>query len=135
MKAKCKALAFSNLMKEKEGKKKLTNINYSELKIQDYLVSKEMTTSQKQLIFQIRTKMIPTPDNMGQETWCKLCLISRDQMSHVLDCFVLRLACQDSYQTTTDVKLSYAYEGDIKKVKELALVFQKMWRKRLELLK
>ena len=103
--------------------------------IQDYLVSKEMTTSQKQLIFQIRTKMIPTPDNMGQETWCKLCLISRDQMSHVLDCFVLRLACQDSYQTTTDVKLSDAYEGDIKKVKELALVFQKMWRKRIELLK
>ena len=79
--------------------------------------------------------MIPTPDNMGQETWCKLCLISRDQMSHVLNCFVLRLACQDSYQTTTDVKLSDAYEGDIKKVKELALVFQKMWRKRVELLK
>ena len=82
--------------------------------------------------------MIPTPDNMGQETWCKLCLISRDQMSHVLDCFVLRLACQDtedSYQTTTNVKLSDAYECDIKKVKELALVFQKMWRKRVELLK
>ena len=122
-------------MKEKEGKKKLTNINYSELKIQDYLVSKDLTTSQKQLIFQIRTKMIPTPDNMGQNSWCKLCLISRDQMSHVLECFVLRLACQDSYQTTINVKISDAYECDIQKVKDLALVFQRMWRKRLELLK
>ena len=56
-------------------------------------------------------------------------------MSHVLECFVLRLACQDSYQTTTNVKISDAYESDIWKVKELATVFQKMWRKRLELLK
>ena len=60
VKAKCKALAFTNLMKEKEGKKKMNGIYYSELLTQDYLLSKEMTTSQKKIIFKIRTKSVPT---------------------------------------------------------------------------
>ena len=79
--------------------------------------------------------MIHTPDNMGQNSWCQLCHISRDQMSHVLECFVLRLACQDSYQTVATVKISDAFEQDMGKVKGLAILFQKMWRKRLALLK
>ena len=86
------------------------------------------------MIFKIRTKSVPTPDNMGQQSWCPLCLISRDQMTHVLDCFVLRLACQDD-QMTTNVKISDAFDKNMATVKKLAVVFQRMWRKRLELLK
>ena len=133
VKTKCKDLAFSNLMKEKESLKKIQEIKYNELKVQDYLLAKGMSTPQKQLIFKIRTKMVSTPDNMGQQKWCQLCHISQDNMSHVLDCFILKLACGESNERK--VNMSDAYSTDMNKVKELAVIYQKMWRKREELLK
>ena len=108
----------------------MKDLTYSELKMQDYLVSNELTRSEKQLLFKIRTRMINTPDNMGQNTLCKICHISRDEMSHVLNCVVLQLACQDGSVT---VEISDAY-GDIGKQKKLAEVYQRKWRIREKIL-
>ena len=120
IKMKIRNLAFSDLMREKEGKSKMRDLTYTELKMQDYLVSNELTRTEKQLLFKIRTKMINTPDNMGQNTPCKLCHISRDEMSHVLTCFVVKLACQD-VSDSDSVQIIDAY-GDITKQKKLVEV-------------
>ena len=133
IKTKIRNLAFSDLMKEKEGKSKMKDLTYSELKMQDYLVSNELTRSEKQLLFKIRTRMINTPDNMGQNTLCKICHISRDEMSHVLNCVVLQLAWQACQDGSVTVEISDAY-GDIGKQKKLAEVYQRKWRMREQIL-
>ena len=132
VKMKIRNIAFIAVMKEKKGKSKMKDLSYSELKMQEYLVSNELTRTEKQLLFKIRTRMINTPDNMGQNTLCKLCHISRDDMSHVLTCFVVKLASQDLNESES-VKISDAY-GDVRKQKKLAEVYQKMWRTREKIL-
>ena len=76
--------------------------------------------------------MITTPDNSGQDIMCKLCHVSRDEMCHVLECVVVKLACQDLNQMN-NVKISDAF-GDFGRMKALVSVYQKMWRKRIEIL-
>ena len=51
---------------------------------------------------------------------------------HVLDCVVIKLACPEVYQNAT-VKIKDAWEyTNIENVRDLAVVYQKAWRARLE---
>ena len=60
--------------------------------MQEYLASDKLKTHQKKLLYKIRTRMIETPDSYGRNELCKLCHLARDDMSHVLDCIVIKLA-------------------------------------------
>ena len=75
--------------------------------------------------------MIMTPDNMGKIQPCKLCELERDEMSHVLSCVILKLACPDLVRTTS--KISDAY-GTEENMKNLAIIYQKAWKERERLL-
>ena len=79
--------------------------------------------------------MIETPDNYGRDVPCRLCYLARDEMSHILDCIVLKLACPELYRNS-DVSINDAYEGNnMEKLKNLAIVFQEAWRTREKLTK
>ena len=120
---------------QKDTKSKMRNLNYESFNIQPYLVSDKLSLRQKQLICKIRAGMIETPDNYGRDVPCRLCYLARDEMSHVLDCIVLKLACPELY-LNSDVSINDAYEGNnMEKLKNLAIVFQEAWRTREKLTK
>ena len=132
---KIRELAFITLKNEKDTKSKMRNLNYDSFNIQPYLVSDKLSLRQKQLICKIRAGMIETPDNYGRDVPCRLCYLARDEMSHVLDCIVLKLACPELYRNS-DVSINDAYEGNnMEKLKNLAIVFQEAWRTREKLTK
>ena len=121
-------------MKDKESKSKMKNLQYNKLEMQEYLVTDKLNSQQKKLIYKIRTRMIETPDSFGRNELCKLCQLSRDDIPHVLDCVIIKLACPMVYQNE-DVKVEDAYQSDnMEKVKNLAIVFTKAWRARQALL-
>ena len=133
VKTKIRELAFTTLRNEKDTKSKMRNLNYESFNIQPYLVSDKLSLRQKQLICKIRAGMIETPDNYGRDVPCRLCYLARDEMSHVLDCVVLKLACPELY-LNSDVSINDAYEGNnMEKLKNLAIVFQEAWRTREKL--
>ena len=78
--------------------------------------------------------MVNTPACYGQNTLCSLCNLARDEMSHVIECVVIKLACPEVYLDGS-VKLEDAYEGtNMEKIKKLAVVYTKAWRVRRRLL-
>ena len=78
--------------------------------------------------------MVNTPACYGQNTLCSLCNLARDEMSHVIECVVIKLACPEVYLDGS-VKLGDAYEGtNMEKIKKLAVVYTKAWRVRRRLL-
>ena len=114
-------------MKEKREKSKLRNLTYNKLEIQKYLTTDLLNTQEKRLIYRIRTQMVNTPACYGQNTLCSLCNLARDEMSHVIQCVVIKLACPEVYLNGS-VKVEDAYEGsDMEKIKKLAVVYTKAW--------
>ena len=66
---------------------------------------------------------------------CRLCYLARDEMSHVLDCIVLKFACPALY-LNRDVSINDAFaDNNMEKLKNLAIVFQEAWRMREKLTK
>ena len=68
---------------------KMDNIIYTELNIQNYLISEELSVDQKRTIFHFRTHMANFEDNFrGQNPSvpCKICLMHVDSQEHVVNC-------------------------------------------------
>ena len=81
------ALEFLN--SSKKDKSKLKDLYYDELKIQEYLISDELLTSEKKLLFQLRTRMINVKDNFKHghvDLVCPLCMTYNDTQQHLLEC-------------------------------------------------
>ena len=77
--------------------------------------------------------MMPTPENIGQHKLCKICEIDRDTTSHIISCIFLK--CQVPEALTIDGdSMKNIYENDLSKTIEFLKIFEKMWRKREELL-
>ena len=133
VKMKCKQIAFKALLAEKESKSKLTSIQYSVLKIQDYLLSSQMNLRRKKLVFKIRTRMVATSDNYGQKVSCKLCHLEGDTISHILNCILLKVKVPEIL-THRDISISDAYKDDMTRLSMLASVFEKAWRTREDIL-
>ena len=130
---KCRSLALKHLIAEKETLSKMKNLQYSELKLQPYLTSDKLTISQKKVLFKIRTRMIMTPENLGKDQQCKICNVSKDEMAHTLNCIVIKLACPELMKME-EVDIKYAYSSDEVKLKTLAVLYQKAWRIREQIL-
>ena len=70
----CRKKAFNFLMEEKEKvSSKMGKLMYSELAMQNYLSSQELSTPKKKLLFLLRVRMLKIPNNMGQRNMCSLC--------------------------------------------------------------
>ena len=66
---------------------------FTELKIQNYLVSEELSLSQKQNIFAFRTRKSEFSENFrygGPFIPCKLCHLHVDSQNHAINCEEVR---------------------------------------------
>ena len=120
-------------MKEKQSKSKMTNLNYNELKIKQYLISSKLNLRKKQMLFKLRTRMMSTPENFGLDRLCKICEIERDTTNHVLSCIFLKGEVPEVLGLDVDLSKG-VYSDDIDKNISFLKIFEKMWRKREELL-
>ena len=68
----------------------MDNVVYPELKIQDYLLSEDISTAEKMNLFHFRTRMASFSDNYrdgsNQPIPCKMCGFHRDCQEHSVTC-------------------------------------------------
>ena len=84
---------FSRLMSEKSTKSKLTNLRYSELKMQEYLELKSMSKVQAIVLFKFRVRMSPFGENYKaghQTTVCPFCSLHLDSQEESFTCVKLK---------------------------------------------
>ena len=84
--------AFNSLMERKEKHRKMANLHYTELVMQEYLKEKSITPLQAKIIFRFRTRMEKFSENFkgGKPTkQCPLCMTSKDTQNHSFQCQVL----------------------------------------------
>ena len=86
----CQQTAFKFLMQEKETKSKLDNLDYKELKLQNYFKAK-LYFKKQSLLFNFRTQMINVSKNYGRIILCPLCLKGVDDQKHLMSCEKLLL--------------------------------------------
>ena len=90
VKLKTKEFALDNLNEEKFKHSKMENLVYTNLEVQNYLISEELTLSQKRNIFLFRTRMADYADNYGgsssQVIPCKVCSMHSDCQAHSMTC-------------------------------------------------
>ena len=102
--------AHSYLILKKESLSKLNNLS-SAYYLKDYLKTDRLTTAEKQLLFNLRTRMVPVKCNYSamyeDDLSCQLCdTNANESQEHLLFCPSLADSVQ-SYQATTAVHIQY----------------------------
>ena len=93
VKVKIKEFALDSLNEMKYEHSKMDNVIYTELNIQTYLMSEELSVEQKRIIFHFRTRMANFAENFrGQNPSipCKICLMHVDSQEHGVNCTVTK---------------------------------------------
>ena len=129
---KIKKVIMIDLNIEKEKRSKIKNLEYKELKTQEYLLSK-INIRRKKLIFKLRTRMIETPENFGKQVLCKLCGIEWDTQTHVIECIILKL----KYPQILEVNDSIDYiikQGTIIQLDKFSKIYEQSLRLRRSLI-
>ena len=117
-------------MEEKEKVKgKMVNIQYSDLSLQEYLATQEITTQKKKLLFLLRTRMLNLPNNFGQKNVCELCTEEGqnqviENQEHLLVCTGIKAELRDLQDNTT-IKYEHIFDRDIYKQKAAANLIHK----------
>ena len=82
--------ALDDLLKLKNTHNKVKHINFSELRIQEYLKSELLSNQEAKFLFHSRCRMLPVKTNYGNsfnENFCPLCKKNlEDTQSHLLFC-------------------------------------------------
>ena len=90
VKSKIYEYALDQLNMEKFSHSKMDNVVYPELKMQDYLLSEDISTAEKINLFHFRTRMASFSDNYrdgsNQPSPCKMCAFHRDCQEHSVTC-------------------------------------------------
>ena len=77
--------------------------------------------------------MVTTPENFGKKVPCKICGLEDDTTNHIFSCLFLKLEVPDVMELN-QVTVDDAYKEDVHRMKLLAQLFEKLWRKREEML-
>ena len=78
---------------ESQKKQKTLNLKISKFTPQEYILSKNLSTSEVQNLFKIRNSMIDVKVNFkstSENIWCRLCSICSETQEHLLFCFRIR---------------------------------------------
>ena len=93
VKAKARVLSFNNLLAKKSTHKKLNSLTYSEFRTRNYIMSDELNTNEKRLVFKVRTRMIEFGENFKggmAHIMCPLCNLHFDHQDLATECPSIR---------------------------------------------
>ena len=110
VKQRAKQFTLEILLEKKEKHSKMVNLNYAELKIQEYFLKEDLDNNQKKTIFKLRTRM----ENFGENfrcgkahVICPLCGLHRDSQDLCLICPIIR------QEIRSDGNISEIYGNEI----------------------
>ena len=132
VKTKAKEYALKILLEKKSKHSKMDNINYRDLKIQDYLVDENLTSEEMKTIFKYRTRMEDYGENFrGGETqvMCPLCSLHLDNQELSFQCQVIK----NEVKITGDIQNIFKDSINVETVKTICKISE--YRKRNKLKK
>ena len=121
--------AFEWLTSEKLKRSNVMNISYEKLQMQEYLLSTEMETREKKLLFQLRTRMVDLKVNFKNghaDLSCPLCSRSEDNQMHVLECSIILR--NTSFFSDQSSAYSDIFSDEVKKQAVVAKTFSALWK-------
>ena len=89
VKIRAKEYALNFLLDKKESHKKMDNLNYSEIKLQNYLKDPHISVEEAKNLFRYRTRSAKFKENMKNEyqsITCPFCLVYSDTQIHSMQC-------------------------------------------------
>ena len=122
-------------MEVKSSHSKGKDAKFSKLEMQKYISSNNFTKAQKSLLYNLRFRMTKSKmnfKNMFSDTVCDLCKKEDDSTQHYLECSVLISKCPELYNDRA-VKYEDLF-GNIKAQRRAVILFEKVLKKREELL-
>ena len=131
--------AFKWLNGKKAELKKMKDIQYKKLEIQDYLLSPSLSTHQTKFLLQLRSRMLPLRTNyhkMYKDDNCPLCSLSgqgerfSDSQQHLLSCNVLS---SDTDINEIDLRYSDIFGSDVNKQSKMTILLSNKYKKRKHL--
>jgi len=131
IKSKIENLALKYLLKEKNKQSKCCSIKFDKLQIQDYLKSDILTTSNKQLLFQLRTASFPVFANikfMVDDTRCPCCYLKEDTLSHQLECSIIHSGTKQI--CNTNVHIEDVFSPCVEDQTKITLLFEQSIKRR-----
>ena len=93
VKVRAKEFALRMLRTKQEKHSKMDNLEYKELKMQNYMQSEDLKTKQKKLIFKGRVKMLEFGENYRggrPQVTCPLCSLHLDNQEMSFQCPVVK---------------------------------------------
>lgn len=114
--------AFQQYIEVQKSKSKIKNIEYTNLKTQEYLLSNKFTNSECFLLFKLRSRMIDIKENFKSshlsDMKCRKGCVEIEEVSHLLKCPVLvnELTEEEKYQST-QISIKFIHETVLKQLK------------------
>ena len=112
--------------------KKGSNIQYTKLEIQKYLITDKLTTQEIKFLFKLRTNMLDFKVNFknkydknevsNEQLLCPLCSVHIDDEENLLVCSEL--------VNNSNVKYSDVFSNDINSLTKATKQFKKLWKMR-----
>ena len=134
--------AFAWLMDKQSQSKKIKDISYADLELQNYLAQPLLRTDQTKFLFAARGKMLflrANYPNIEDDKFCPLCTTEvkkvLDTQEHLLDCNKLNMNSTELIEPCTDY--SDLFSDNVAKQKKIAVILESRYtlRKRLESIK
>ena len=122
--------------REKQRKKIVSSINFTQLKIQEYFHTDELPSQQKKLLVQLRTQTIPVLANRKfnqKSIVCILCWIADDTVAHQFVCQQLVEGTQAVVTDTSSV--DDIFSDIIGKQTIITQIFDSLYKSRKQLLR
>ena len=94
VKSRIQEVAFQDLLASKEKHSKLKNLQYTGLKMQEYLSHSDISVNQARILFKSRTRMTNYWNNFRGLVSCQFCPVCKneniiDSQEHSLECEVM----------------------------------------------
>ena len=126
--------ALQDLKSQIKDKTETKDLKYSNLEMQEYLKTNQISKKRKLLLFKLRTNMINVGYNYGKKEPCPVCRIPTepDQQRHLKKCIVLQLSCPELLNSESEY--DDIYSDDEEKMKAIAEELEIAIRKREEIL-
>ena len=131
IKSRVDSLAFNYLMEEKKKQSKCSYIPYETLKMQDYVLSNEITSFQKKILLQMRTATYPVYVNIKflvDDISCPCCYSHDDTMEHQLECPVINKNVISVPKNVVSIK--QIFSRDVRKQAEITRIFDEATKRR-----
>ena len=122
VKEKCNESALIYL--KSKIKSKLSQIDYQELKIQEYLLSDDISIRNKKLIFSLRSEMVSVSKNYGLIKLCKYCP-EIDSQEHLIKCVKLEEVKPNTILNHNEIEYKDIFSNNVDKMKLLVEHFRR----------